>query len=863
MSAAEKIYRDSDRITRMRLRFQTEKPVISIERARYFTEAWRKTESLASSPGVRFATAMKNVFEKMTHTIQHDDHLAGAWTEYALGWPIDIERGLFNNVLAVELSKKKLFAYQVKSYLKFFAYLLKKKGLRGIYRTMRESAELGPTPVSIGLDTLLDRKINAFAIDPADNEMMQRDLLPYWRGKTMADFVATELRQSGIMNGSMSQFLDNVPNTPSQQILVPSVGASIATYQGHMVMDHEMVLRRGLVAIKQDVQDALSTLSEDKSDEHDFLQSVIIALEGMIVYAQRLADAVERAMNEASDPERKNRLEKMLEVCRKVPLHPAETFHEAVQSIWTHRVTLEIAHPANVHAYGRLDQILLPYYRNDQQNGCANVEEARELLAELLLKVMTQNVRPESNFLGNFYLRYEGSTPITLSGITPEGHDATNELTYLFLEAADLSKSVTSIVLRVHKDTPDELHQAVAGVLHEGTSNLSMMNDDVFVPAMEKYGFSPTDARDYAITGCTDLVAPGKTGGISFSGLLLGRVLDAALRNGQAQTLLGTISEAGPQTGDPESLVTFDDFFDAVMLQADHQIKLNVEASNLRDRLFAEQMPAPFLSAFIQGCLENRKDITRGGATYNYSGINVINSVANLIDSLYVIKELIYEQRRFSFKELLMAIDANFVGHENLHRAIAEVNDKWGNGAPKSDAMARRVTDSLFALMGKYHAYKDGPFVPFMNSMTSHTIDGRLSIATPDGRRAATPYAASCNPYNVDRCGVTGVLRSVTAIDFTNILGCAVNVRLHPSAIGESRSARQKWISLVRTYFNLGGAQLQPTVASAQMLRDAQQDPESYRHLIVKVGGYSTYFVDLGKEIQNEIISRTEHGSVN
>ncbi len=333
------------------------------------------------------------------------------------------------------------------------------------------------------------------------------------------------------------------------------------------------------------------------------------------------------------------------------------------------------------------------------------------------------------------------------------------------------------------------------------------------------------------------------------------------LRNGDSRTLIGKVDNVGLKTGDPDMFTSFDQLLDAFIEQAANMIQTIVESSNLRDQVFANRLPAPYISAFMQGCLEKKKDVTLGGAAYDLSGILYMNSIAHVVDSLYVIKKLIFEEKRFMFKELLEAIDHNFVGYEHIHQMIMDVEGKWGNGNPESDELAHHVTTRLFEETYKHRSFKGGPFVPFVNSMTSHTYDGRISIATPDGRKAAMPFAASCNPYNVDRCGITGVLRSVAALEFKHIFGCAVNVRLHPSAIGKSVEARRKWIALIQAYFNMGGMQIQSTVASTEMLRAAQEEPENYRNLIVKVGGYSAYFVDLGFEIQNEIISRSEHGA--
>jgi trans-4-hydroxy-L-proline dehydratase len=413
--------------------------------------------------------------------------------------------------------------------------------------------------------------------------------------------------------------------------------------------------------------------------------------------------------------------------------------------------------------------------------------------------------------------------------------------------------------VRVHERTPEALLMELAGYLRDGTSSYALFNDGTMVEAMMRRGFALEDARDYAVMGCVEANCPGKTGSMSANALLLARLLDMTLRNGDSRLLAGTIRGEGLRTGDPDTFESFEELLGAFSEQARYSIRRIVEGSNTRDRLFAEKMPAPYVSAFMEGCLESRKDVTAGGAVYDLSGVSMINSIANLVDSLYVIKKLVFEEKRFTISELLQAIDSDFEKSKDLHQAIRRLSGKWGNGNPETDDLAARVSAELFGETYGYRSYKGAPFVVYIISMITHTIDGRLSIASPDGRRAARPYAASCNPYNVERSGVTAALRSVASLPFEDVMGCAVNIKFHPSGIGEDLERRKKWVGLVRTYFQMGGAQIQPTVASADMLREAQRDSESHPDLIVKVGGYSTYFADLGREIQDEIIARTEY----
>jgi pyruvate-formate lyase len=850
---------EQQRIRRLRDRYQNGPAYISVERAKYYTESWKDTEGKGMPLPVRVALAMKNVYENMNIYMDPDDRIAGYWCEYFLGIPVDIERGVFNLVLENELDRRSMRNFRIRSMLKALFFMIRKGALREFSRNQKMTRESGPVPLNMRIKTMSERRINPFQIKGDDSILLRKKLLPYWKGKTIVDQLEKELTTSGIYSRSMQDFITSLPANTSRQVLMLSTCATIATLQGHVILDYDMVLKKGLAAMKEDVEEKIREDEELKKDEKDFLESLKIALEGVMIYARRLAERIANEIEREADPDRKAILEGMHGVCLKVPLQPAETFEESVQSIWTVKTAVELAHPVNLHCFGRLDQQLYPYYRKDLEEGRITAEQAVIHLEELLLKIMSQNIRPESNILSNFYHRFLGSSPVTLGGLTPDGHDGTNDLTHLFIQATSRSKAITNIAIRVHPETPDSILHTLADALHQGTSSYALFNDVTNTEAMKRKGFAEPDARDYAVMGCVELTCPGKTSFMSANALLLARLLDITLRNGDSKTLAVTIRNEGLKTGDPDTFKSFDELESALIEQGRHYIRKIAEASILRDRLYAEHFPAPYISAFIQGCLEKKRDVTRGGGIYELNGISMINSIANLTDSLYTMKRLIFEEKKFTFKELLKAIDNNFAGYESILKEIKNLQGKWGNANPESDEIASRVMKELFSETYKYRTFNDGAFVVYVISMTTHTIDGRISIASPDGRRAATPYAASCNPYNVERSGVTAAMQSVAGLPFEDVMGCAVNVKFHPSGIGENPEARAKWIALIRTYFQLGGAQIQPTVASAEMLRAAQKDPESYKDLIVKVGGYSTYFTELGREIQEEVIARTEH----
>lgn len=850
----------SERIKRIRYRLQDEIPIISIERAKLYTEMWIETEILNISLSERVALCMKHVLENITIYIDDDDRIAGKWTESFMGIPIDIERGLWNRVFEIELDMKKMKKFLNRSNKNYMSYMADKIGADKLLKMLDNNKKMGALITTLGNETLEDRKVNPYTIKEEEKKYLQDELIPYWKNKTLADILEREYANSDVYTGEAYEFLSHLPLKTTQNDIVISPCAVIGVWQGHLVLDYKTVLEKGLLVMQKEVQDEIENNKELTSVQKEFLQSLYITYEAIMIYARRLAEQIKKKLNKTENSERSRVLSEIYDACRKVPIHSATTFREAVQSFWIIKNVVDLAIPFNVHGPGRLDQLFYPYYLSDIKKGTITREKARELLEELVLYIMSHNIRPYSNAVSEFSQRFEGSEPVTVGGLNEYGEDATNELTYIVLEAADRSKASLNFAVRFHDKTPEKLYRKVTEIQYNGYSSISLLNDNICIEALKNRGISDQDANAYSITGCVDMCSPGKTGGISFSALLLCRTLDMTLRDGNCLTIGGLVKDVGLKTGDPDNFKSFNEFLDAFYHQSDFVLNQIVKATQLRDKLFAQYLPAPFISAFMQGCFKRKKDVTQGGAFYDAEGILLMNSIANTVDSLFTIKKLIFDQNKFTFKELVEAIDHNFMNsHKKIHEEIMELEGKWGNGNPECDQLAREVTNHIFEETYKYKTYKGGIYAPFIISMTSHTYDGRIGMATPDGRLAGKPFAASCNPYNVEKNGPTGVMRSVAALNFQHVCGCAVNIRMHPSGIGKTEETRRKWINLLKTYFALGGQQLQPTVVSTEVLKAAQENPKKYRNIIVKVGGYSAYFVDLGKEIQEEIISRTQH----
>ncbi|MBN2532395.1 MAG: hypothetical protein JXB88_05860 [Spirochaetales bacterium] len=851
----------SKRIENLRFRYLNSISHISIERARYFTEKWLETENKGFSTQERVALCMKNVLAHLSPYVDPDERIAGNWTEYFLGIPIDIERGLFNDIFAIELKKSTLFFSQIKSNLKFLLYFIRNQGIIKFIHNIRISLKAGAAAPVLGMKTMDKRKVNPFKIDAKDKKILLKKILPYWKDRSVCAAILKNLTLENAFAGDIKIFLDSMPTSSSSGIVLLSPGSAIGLWQGHIVLDSSTVLEKGILAMIAEVKKELSNEKLQKQ-EREFLHSLDIAYEGILTYTQKLSSTIEEKIKNETDEEKKNNYIKMLKALNRVPAYPARTLYEAIQSYWIIKTVVELSIPFNAHGLGRLDQIFYPYYKHDSEQNSINRVEARELFEELLLKSMSHNIRPYSNYLSDFIHRFDGSEGVTLGGLTRHGEDATNDLTYIILEAAYYSKTVINVVVRIHQKSPEKLYELISHLYYNKISNISVMNDEICMKSLMNYGHTEEDARDYSAISCADFCTAGKAGAQGASSLLLCNLLDTTLRNGNSSTLIGNISHVGLETGEPESFHDFQSFLAAFKLQATYALKLAAKAAIIRDNIYAGQLPAPFISAFTPQTLKTKKDVTCGGACYNTEYILLMNSIANLVDSLYVIKNLVYEKQCFSLSELIKAVDNNFTGYDDIYKQIKNLEGKWGNGDPVIDQFAREISSFLFDEISTFKNTRNGRFVPGIVSMTTHTIAGRLGTATPDGRKAAKPYAAGCSPYNVEKCGPTGVLRSVAALDMQYIQNCSVNIRIHPSAIGESPVARKKWISLLRTYFKLGGIQLQPTVASSDELRCAQQEPEKYRDLIVKVGGYSVYFTELGKELQDEIISRTEYASL-
>jgi len=738
------------------------------------------------------------------------------------------------------------------------------------------------------LDELQNRKSRPFHISREDKKKLLEEILPYWEGKTVRDrrgklweerlrslfirhdprSVAARYRAMGARNlyRIIRTFADNPRRFRSGRreltLNNPGLVMNVFDVQGHMVLGHHNVIRKGFRGIRKEAEAKRSGLLKKKGPDQDsegiaFLDAVILCCDAVQRFALRFAEEAERMAEGETDEDRRQELETIAAHCRRVPHEPPESFHEALQFLWFTQVTALIAHGmGGIFAIGRPDQFLYPYYKKDVEQGTLEPETATELLEELLIK-LSYNLLVLPSFAKNTASELGGDNQaVTLGGVDRDGRDAVNPLTHLFLDAVSNMRNMSnSISIRMHRDAPAEYRNRVTEVI-ASTCGPALFNDDVIIPSLQACGYTLEDARDYAIIGCVEPTSAGNTFGCtSGNDISLAGAMEMVFNRGKIRMVGARI---GPDTGDPEAFRTFDEFLEAYRRQVDACVDLIAEGVHVKDRVYAEHYPCPYVSSFLVGCIENARDMTRGGALYNFGSISA-RGLATAADSLVAVKRLVFDEKRVTMKELRKALDTNFRGQDAVRLLCLRRPPKYGNDDEEADEMARSLAAYFCEAVTRHRNIHGGPFRPSFFSYGVHVLEGSLLGASPDGRRAGEPISNSLSPTNgSERKGPTAVLKSAARIDHEKISnGSSLNVKMNP-VLCKTEAHRQMLSTLLGTYFDLGGMHVQLNIISNQVLRDAQASPDRYPDLVVRVSGYSAYFTDLGKAIQDDIIARTE-----
>ena len=716
-----------------------------------------------------------------------------------------------------------------------------------------ESQRSAPIFPEFAVDWIVD-EIDQFETRPADKFVFPEEnrrlflekVVPYFKGRTLSD------RAYAVMPESVRKL-----SRDANQI---SLGIHEQGGFGHFLLDYAKVLTCGMSGLKKDAQERLDNLELWKAEDiqkQAFYQSCVITCDAVIAFANRYAEEAERMAEEEADEKRKRELLEIARVCRRVPEFPAEDFHEALQSFWFIQLLPQIYDNGVSVSPGRFDQYMYPYYAKDVQSGRRTKAECQELLECVWVKFV-EPIKIYSAVDAEFNAGYPMGQNLCIGGVDRDGNDATNDLSYRVLEAhRKMLLMQPNFSVRLHKDMPEEFLLAVCDAVRRGNGMPQLINDGVFIQGLRNIGVSLEDARDYAVEGCvegTPLDAWGRGNGGYFN---LIKVLEMTLNNGRCGITGKPITI---ETGDAHNFQSFEEFQEAYTRQMEYCVRQLVTWNNMIDHIHRELMPVPLVSMLIGGCMESGKDVTEGGAKYNWTGPPTVG-IANVGNSAYTIKHLVFEKNHCTMRELVDALQSDWENAEPLRQYICNRVEKYGNDVPEVDATVRWAIDTYLDQIARYETYRGGPFIGGLVPVSSYVGFGLTTGATPDGRKSGEPLADGISPANgTDVKGLTAVLKSVTKLNhFRCQNGVILNVKLNPTTV-ETPEGLKKMAQLIRTYMDLNGEHIQFNVITADVLRDAQEHPEEYKNLVVRVAGYSAFYNELAKEIQDSIIARTENG---
>lgn len=685
----------------------------------------------------------------------------------------------------------------------------------------------------------------------------ETEVIPYWRGRSMRDRLFAALPaewQDAYAAGLFTEFMEQ--RAP-----------------GHTVLD-DKIYSKGLLDFQRDIATAIGQLDflEDPLalDRLEALKSFDIACDAVMLYARRHAELARELAGRETDGQRRAELEQIASVCSRVPARAPRDFHEALQSYWfCHLAVITELNGWDSFSPGHLDQHLLPFYERGLAEGTLTRESARELLECLFIKFNNHPAPPKVGVTAAESGTYTDFANINIGGLWRDGSDAANEVSHLLLDIVDemhLLQPGTNIQLS--RKSPDAFLEHALRVVRRGYGFPSIFNADAVVQEQLRQGKTLEDARSGGCSGCVEVGAFGKEAYILTGYFNLPKVFELALHNG-ADPLTG--KQLGPQTGAPDSFSTFGELFDAYRAQFRHVLEIKLRGNQIIQRMYATLMPAPFLSVLTDDCIRRGRDYNAGGARYNNTYIQFVG-LGSLTDSLSAVKQVCFispgeeassaHQRPhspLSLAALVRILDADFAGQEPLRQRLQHKTPKYGNDNDHADEIMVRVFNLCVEELDGRPDTKGGYYRVEMLPTTCHVYFGSVTGALPDGRRAGRPLSEGISPVQgADRHGPTAVIRSAAKMDHVKAGGTLLNMKLTPSLVATD-DALDKWGHLVRGYFKLDGHHVQFNVVRADTLRQAQDHPEEHRDLIVRVAGYSDYFCDLSRELQEEIIARTEH----
>jgi len=692
-------------------------------------------------------------------------------------------------------------------------------------------------------ETLNDREKVWFRSSEEGRATHSEKVIPFWSGKSLRDRLFAEMDQDWVDSYEAGVF------TEFQEQRAP----------GHTVLDSK-IYHKGMSDFIEDIRTSIQNLDFEEDPEalskRDQLKAMFIAAEAIVNYAKRHSRILRDTASREADPDRSCELAKMADVCDAVPEREPRSFWEALQYYWfVHLGVITELNTWDSFNPGRLDQHLYPFYKSDLESGAMTEDMARELLQCFWVKFNNQPAPPKVGVTAKESATYTDFCLINLGGVTETGEDASNDLTYLILDVIKEMRILQpSSMVQISKKSPDRLIDKALEIVKTGFGQPSMFNTDAIVQELLRQGKSVQDARCGGASGCVETGAFGKESYILTGYFNLPKILEITLCDGLDPR---TGRRLGISTGDFREFATFDEFFDAFESQLKHFIDIKLRGNRIIERLWARYLPAPFLSILIDDCICDGVDYNDGGARYNSSYVQGVG-IGSITDSLAALKYNIYDTERVSAVEFLSALSSNFEGYESLRSDLLNSTPKYGNDDDYADSIARRVFEAFFDAVDGRPNTKGGHFRINLLPTTCHVYFGSVIGALPDGRLSGKPLSEGISPtQGADRHGPTSVLKSASKLDHIRTGGTLLNQKFSPQIL-ENDDGKRKVLHLVRSYFHMDGHHIQFNVVDVSTLRAAQESPEDYRDLIVRVAGYSDYFTDLGIELQNEIIERTE-----
>lgn len=700
--------------------------------------------------------------------------------------------------------------------------------------------ESGSTWVDREFETLPDRAQDKFQVHEEDIREFREEIKPYWEGKSLEDVLYARYGRE-ISEISKVAKINQTDHA-----------------QGHICPDCARWLKLGPCGLRRQAEERAG---QAEGAEKDFYEAVAIVMEGAAAFMERYAALLRHMADEEADAAKKAELQAVAANCAAIAGRPPESFHEAVQSLWFLFVILQMESNASSFSPGRLDEILIPFYKKDMESGSLTEAAALEIMECLWLK-FNQIVYMRNAHSAKFFAGFPIGFNIAIGGQDAEGRDYANEVSFLCLKAQEhLGLPQPNLSVRLHEHTGDRLLKEAIRVVSLGSGMPQFFNDKAIIPALMELGIEKADARDYAIVGCVELTTQGNNLGWSDAAMFnLNKVLELALNGGRC---LLTGKQLAPDYGSLTDYESYSDLEDVLRRYIDEFMEKMIKACEQVEKAHIDLLPTPFLSAVIDGCMEKGVDVTAGGAVYNLSGVQMIQ-VANLADSLAAIKQLVYDEKLVSRQELLDALRKNFAGCDVLRARLLNKVPKYGNDVAWVDEIGVKWARYFRQRIGTYKNYRGGRYHTGMYTVSAHVPMGENVGASPDGRMAGQPLAdGGMSPvYGRDITGPTAVLKSVSKLDkelTTN--GGLLNMKFLPEFFS-TESGINKFAAFLRTFVDLEIPHIQFNVVRKEDLLAARENPEQYRSLTVRVAGYTAYFTELADELQEEIIARTSYAGV-